>query len=272
MPSLVGAITTLGLLGVSAAAPVYHSDYATAEFPRPYTQTFTQLGLNATPGIRNQSFIGKDAAEFPRPFTIQFTALGNGATPVTPHLDYTGKTATILADIAGTDTWLVSWVEANVDQQEVVTSDTWRVSWTEAAFSSLHLTIPVIDNWTINWSESVALGISGVTPKAGTDSWSITFTESAAVGVVLQGTDTWTVDWSEAGVVVAVGENIAGTDDWTVGWDEASFLNIFVGEVPRNGYDAWSISWTESGAVTIPGRPQRITFKASYPKIWIRKL
>lgn len=271
MPSLVGAITTLGLLGVSAAAPVYHSDYATAEFPRPYTQTFTQLGLGATPSIRHQSFIGKDTGESARPFTIQFTALGNSATPVKPHLDYSGKALQVLLDVAGTDTWGISWIEGNVDQQQITTTDTWRVSWTEAIQSVLQ-TLPGSDVWTINWSESVSLGITGVTLKTGTDTWSVSFTESSALGVVLDGTDTWTVGWSEAGVVDTTTEAIVGTDTWAIDWDEGSFLNIFVGEVPRNGFDTWSISWTEIGAVTIPGRPQRITFKASYPKIWIRKL
>jgi hypothetical protein len=272
MASLAGAVTTLGLLGVCASAPTFQSPSDSAEQPRPYTQSYTQLSLNGSVIVFHDSFVGKVTGEFPRPYSEDYTQLGLSATPVTPHTDFSGKTETILSAIDAADTWLVSWVEANVDQQEIFTADTWRVSWTEAASSSLHLTIPVSDNWTVNWSESVSLGISGVSLKTATETWSVSFTEAAAVGVVLDGTDTWTVDWGEAGVVETTVEAIAGTDDWTIDWDEGSFLNIFVGEVPRGGFDTWTVNWSESGSVTVPGRPQRITFEASYPKIWIRKL
>lgn len=272
MPSLAGAITALGLGCVSATAPIFTSaSDAGGEFPRPFTEVFTDLSLSAAPGVRSPGFTGKATSESPRPFTIQFTQLGLTSGPITTQGAYDNKLEQIQAELSGSDVWLVTWTEGNVDQQEIVSSDTWRFSWVETV-GNVYQTVPGSDVWTINWFESVALGISGVTLKSGTDTWSVQFNETAALGITIDTTDTWTVDWSEAGVVVTTAEAIAGTDDWTVDWDEGSLINIFVGEVPRNGFDQWNVGWSETGNFTVPGRPQKITFTANYSRIWIRKL
>jgi hypothetical protein len=238
MPSLVGAITTLGLVGLSTAAPVFDADYAAPPtFERPYTETFTGLGLGATPTKRAVTF---------------------------------SKVETPLAEITASDTWLVAWTEAPIEGQEIATTDTWRISWTETA--SLTRAVAVSDSWTVNWSESIALSQGGVTEKSGTDTWSVSFTESVALSVTIAATDTWTVDWSESGAVSTTVEAIAATDTWTVSWSEDPLLGIFVGEVPISANDTWNVSWTEAGRALPQGRIRRIVFKPIKPRMTFKKL
>lgn len=224
MASLAGATTCLGLGGLLTAAPLFDAEFAAS--PRPYTQTFTKLGLGGMPA----------------PYAI----------------DFTGKVSITEAAVDGTDTWLVSWIEADVDLQEIESSDTWRVTWTETA--NIVRRYEATDDWTIAWTESVELAISGVTLKTGTDTWSASWTEAVTLSVTLDATDTWTVDWSEAGALDVVGEQITATDTWSVSFTEDVLLNIFTGLITRTGDDTWAVSWSESGEVLArtPVDPLRI--------------
>jgi hypothetical protein len=239
MPSLVGAITTLGLIGgTPTAAPVFDPDYAAPPtFPRPYTETWTALGLGGTPSKRAISFVKEEAS---------------------------------LAEVTASDTWLVAWTEAPIEGQEIATTDSWRISWTETA--TLTRAVAVADSWTVNWSESIALSQGGVTEKSGTDTWSVSFTEAVALSVTIAATDTWTVDWSESAALSTTVEAIDATDTWTVSWSEESLLGIFVGEVPIGATDTWNVSWTEAGRALPQGRIRRIVFKPIKPRMTFKKL
>jgi hypothetical protein len=196
MASLAGALTTLGLAGLSTAAPVFDAEYATS--PKPYTVTFTQLGLSGLSELR--------------------------------HVDYTGKTTLTDSFFSVSDTTSITVTESPVDSQEITTYDLTRLSVSDIA--ALFNSLAVTDTARIGLSESIALTVAGVADKPVSDTTSLTLSaETAVLDVTLDVTDTasLTLSGETATVVVSVEQVIVSdTASLSIPSEEA-LLNIFTG-------------------------------------------
>jgi hypothetical protein len=213
MASLAGAITALGLAGVSIAAPVWDSEYATS--PKPYTQTFTALSNNGTSG---------------------------------PYLtDYSGKTELTDVSLEVSDTASLSATEEPVDSQQIEVADIARLSVTETV-SHFHF-IAVTDTATLSASELVALSITGVTPKPVTDTASISATEVTSLSVSLSVTDTASLSATDTSSVAVSTESVDVTDTASLSADDASLLTVFTGQLELNVVDSASLRTTETASI-----------------------
>lgn len=235
MASLVGAITTLGLLGVSVAAPVYDPDYdAPPTYPRPYTDTWTGLGLNSLPGKR--------------------------------AVDFSGKVEITLAAVSATDTIYLQVTEDPVDEQEIATQDNARlaVSDTAALFNNIANT----DTASITLSETVSLLVSGVVTKTASDTASIAIAEAASINVTVDATDTASITLSDedSDVVVSV-EQKSASDTASISIDEEHLLNIFTGVNVVNASDTCSLTLGESVTATEVRRIRRVALDIHVPRI-----
>src|ERR1044072_600479 len=173
MPSLAGAITTLGLLGLSTNAPVFDSEYQAS--PRPYTTTFTALSLA-------------------------------GALPRARAVDFSGKTEQTTAAIVVTDTASLSATESPIDTQEIESTDSARLAVSES--SQLFNFIAVTDTANLSLSETISLVISGVTAKTASDTASLSLTESRSIAVTVAVTDTTSLTLTESSSVVVSTEQV----------------------------------------------------------------
>lgn len=234
MPSLVGAITTLGLLGLSANAPVYDPDYGAAPtFPRPYEATWTGLGLSALPGVR--------------------------------AVDFSGKSELTTAPLDVSDTASLSATEDPIDTNEIVTTDTARLSATES--TQLFNFRSTTDTASLSVSETIGLVQSGVTLKTASDTATLSVTESVAVGVTIDVTDTASLTVSESVSVSTTAETVDVTDTATLTVDESLLLAIFAGVVELNAQDTALLTTSEIASAIEVRRIKRITLSIRFPRI-----
>lgn len=230
MASLAGAITTLGLAGVPFAAPVFDSEYHTT--PRPYTQTFTQLGLDGCAVLRHTSF---------------------------------SHTETTTAEVNVSDTASISATESPVDTQEIAVTDTARLSVTDS--SQLFNFLAATETAGLSLSETISLVIVGVTTKTGSDTASLTLTESTSVAVTIEVTDTASLTLTETPTVDVSTEQKTATDTASITLDEAVSLNVFSGVNTIAVGDAALLSIVESSSVIEVRRIKRIALSISRPYI-----
>lgn len=236
MASLVGAITTLGLLGASVAAPVFTPAEPVIE--RPYEATWTGLGLSATPGKRAVSF---------------------------------SKTEVTSVTHSVSDTASISATENPVDTQEISTFDTARLSVTDTA--QLFNFLQASDTASLQGSDTVNLTISGVTAKAATDTASLSLTEATSISVTIAVTDTASIQGvDEAGTVTTPTEVVSVVDTASLSVDADVLLNVFVGVVEKQVSDSISIQAIEAATASEVNRIRRITFSSSAPRILFERL
>jgi hypothetical protein len=234
MASLAGAITTLGLVGLSTAAPVFDTEYGTS--PRPYTVTFTQLGLDGSSVAR--------------------------------HVDYSGKATETDSFFTVSDTVSISVTEDPVDSQEVATSDTARLSVADTAL--LFNNIAGTDTARISLSETINLTVAGVTDKPVSDTASLTLSaETAVLDVTLDVADTCSLTLSGETATVDVSvEQIIVSDTCSLSVSEEALLNIFAGfnEVTTGDVVALRLAG-EVSAVREIGLVTRIELEIEVPLI-----
>lgn len=227
MPSLAGAITTLGLAGVSVAAPVFDVEYQTV--PRPYTQTFTQLGLDGSSVAR--------------------------------HTVFTGKTEETLAPLAVTDSALLSATEDPVDAQTLATTDIARLSVTESV--AVFRTVAGTDTALLSVTETVSLLISGVTSKPVTDTASLAATEAIAISVSVGVTDTASLSASDSAAVVVSNETLTASDTASLAATESVLVEVFTGQAPISVNDSALLAVSDSAQLVQLRPVAKITFKLS---------
>jgi hypothetical protein len=237
MASLAGAVTTLGLLGLSQGQ-VFNSEYQTS--PRPYTITFTQLGLNGTQAAR--------------------------------HVDFSGKTEETTATLSVVDTASLSATEGPIDTNEIVTYDSANLSASEVASLLNHYGLTDTANLAI--SESIALNISGVNVLSTTDTASISVSESVALGITVGVTDTASLTLTESSTVTVTTEVLGVTDTASLSIADFAALNVFSGNAAFGASDDAAIRLTESAIVAqvIDTNIVAIKFVARTPSIRFRKL
>jgi hypothetical protein len=236
MPSLAGAITVLGLGGLSVGAPFYDSEYQTS--PRPFTQQFTQLGLGGLSTFR--------------------------------HADFSGKTEITTAPIVVSDTASLSATEDPFDRNEIATTDTARLSASDV--SQLFNRIDVSETASLAAGETISVVISGVTLKTASDTASLTATDASAVGVSIAVTDTATLTASESATVAVSAENISVSDTASLSADDVQLLEIFAGIVEKVVSDSAIFTVSDSAAVAEVRRIRKITFEPRMPRITFEAL
>jgi hypothetical protein len=235
MPSLVGAVTTLGLVGLSTAAPVFDADYATPPtFERPYTATWTGLGLSGTPSARAVSFSKEEVS---------------------------------VAEISATDTVFITATEEPIDENEILTTDTARLSITDTA--ALFNNVAVTDNARLSASETVGLAIVGVNAKSGSDTASLSVSESLIIAVSLAVTDTASLSLTETPTVSETLEVLSVTDTASISVDEELLREVFTGVQEINVLDTALLAATESTSVLDVRRIKRIAISITAPRIKI---
>jgi hypothetical protein len=228
MASLAGAISTLGLAGVPFSAPVWDSEYTTS--PRPFTQTFTTLGLNGTPRLYQP--------------------------------DFTGKAPTDVQSITAADSLLLTLSEDPVDNQGIATADTLRLTLSEV--SAVFRFVAVTDALNLSLGETINLGIVGVTDIPRTDTLSLSVSESAAVSVTVAVTDALSLSLTDTSSVAFALQAINVTDALSLALTEASFLNVFTGVLSVETFDDLQLALTDSAvqAVVVPPVPvARMSFE-----------
>jgi hypothetical protein len=212
MASLAGAITTLGLAGVPFGGPVWNSEYLTE--PRPYTVTFTQLGLDGSSVVR--------------------------------HTDYTKIELTDVQHVVS-DTASVSATEGPIDSQIITTHDAASLAVTDTA--SLFNFLNITDSISLSVSESVGLIISGVTEKPVTETASLSVSETVALSVTVEVTDTASISVTDSGTVDVDSENVTASDDAAVSVSEEVLLGIFAGINVVNVGDVATLTAVEAALV-----------------------
>lgn len=227
MASLAGALTTLGLLGISTAAPVFDTEYATS--PKPYTVTFTQLGLNAGPVVR--------------------------------HVDYSGKVSPTDSAFDVFDTASVSATESPVDSQEITTNDVARVAASESI--SLLKRLDPTDTALVAVSESISLVIGGVTDKPVTDTASVSAADVATLDVTIDVSDTASVSTTDVAVVDVSVEQIIVSDTASVSTTDEALRNVFAGVNVIAAADFAFITVGESARVIEVGRIRKAKVELS---------
>lgn len=230
MASLAGAITTLGLAGVPFGAPVFDAEYQTN--PRPYTQTFTQLGLNGCADVRHVTF---------------------------------SKTETTTATLVVSDTASISATESPIDLQEIATTDTARLSVSET--TQLFNFRSVTDTASLAVSETISLVITGVTSKSASDTASVSTSETVAIAVTTAVTDTASLTVTDEATVDVSAENVAVTDTASITTDESVLLNVFSGVNAISVIDEARLTTAEVAAVHEVRRIRRIALSISMPHI-----
>lgn len=231
MPSLSGAITVLGLGGLSVGAPFYDSEYQTV----------------------------------PRPFTQQFTQLGPGGLSTFPHSNFTGKTEETTAALSVSDTASLSATESPVDSNEIATSDTVRLSLTES--SQLFNFQAVTDTASLSLSETISLVQSGVTLKTASDTASLSVTEVSSIAVSVAITDTASLTLTESASVAVSTEQVTVSDTASLTIDESVLLNVFAGVNAISVADSALLSVIDTASVTEVRRIKRIGLSISRPYI-----
>ncbi len=235
MPSLAGAITTLGLAGIPFGAPVFDSEYQTT--PRPYTQTFTQPGLDGSSVAR--------------------------------HVTYT-KTEASVATLDVSDTASLSATEEPIDQNELATTDTARLSATDV--SQLFNRIDVSDTAALAANETISLVISGVTLKSVSDTASLSSSETSALGITIDVSDTASLSATDSSSVAVSAENLSVTDAANLSADDAQLLEIFAGIVEKIAFDSALLTVVDIALVREVRRIRRISLELRGPRITLEIL
>lgn len=236
MPSLAGAITVLGLGGLSVGAPFYDSEYHTT--PRPFTQQFTQLGL--------------------------------GGLSTFPHNDFSGKVSETTATFTVSDTASLSATEEPIDQNEITTGDTARLSATDS--SQLFNRLDVTDTATLSAGETIGLLISGVTLKTASDTATLSSSETSELGVSVDVSDTATLTVTDTSSVDVSAESLDVTDTANLSADDTQLLEIFAGIVERSASDTALLTVNDLASVIEVRRIKRISFHVRMPRMTIEVL
>jgi hypothetical protein len=232
MPSLIGAVTTLGLLGLGTAAPVFNADQ-TQKFPRPYTETFTALGLSGTPAKR--------------------------------AVDFSGKTELTSVSHDVSDTAYISVTEEPIEEQDIAAYDTARLSVTDTA--ALFNFLAVTDTARISISETVALVSGTVVTKTASDTASLSVTDTSALSVSVSASDTASISVGDVASLVTALEQKSATDTASLTTEEDTLLGIFTGLLEITGSDIASLTLSESASVLEVKRIRRIALAISAPRI-----
>jgi hypothetical protein len=236
MASLIGAVTALGLMGVSHAGLSFNSEYQTS--PRPYTVTFTQLGLDGGVAARNVNF--------------------------------SGKTEETTATLDVTDTASISVTEGPIDTNEIVTYDSASISVSEN--SSLLNFYGVTDTVSLALNESLALNIAGVSAPAVTDTASVSVTDASAINVSVSVTDTASVSVTDSSSVAVATEVLAATDTASISISDLTALDVFSGSASFVVDDVALLSVVETATVYPLTIVESIRFVSKVPQIRFRKL
>jgi hypothetical protein len=260
MASLATARTRLSLAGVpkqpegSFLARVAPTEFAVSD-------TLSVSFTEGTPAV--------EAFDSRTGYTQRFSQLGlNGVSRLSGG-DFTKEVIT-LAELAVTDTWIATFTEDPVDENQIIGTDEWRLSISDIA--NLRNELAVTDTLGVQSIENIGLLQSGVVLQSVTDSWSVTFTEGTGdVRVTLAVTDDWpaTLTETDPSTIATPLQLVAVTDDFnvTLSGEEAS-LQIFAGVVPLNVLDTWTVTFSTEGAEFTVQQPiGRIAFRVLTNKI-----
>lgn len=97
-----------------------------------------------------------------RPYTETYTRLGLAGVSAIPYGNFAGRGD---SDIPAADTWGISWNESVAIDSTTAAADTWGISWSESAATEISDIVSGSDTWGISWTESAIVDTAAVEPE-----------------------------------------------------------------------------------------------------------
>lgn len=255
MPGLAGAISSLGLLALPAiASPAYLearapadtwslsiTDSSSIEATTPPTEVAASDGwsLSVADNVSGLATYPSQVSQ------LSLLAVPGG------WIDVGAKAFTAENPVAGSDAWLLAWIEDPTSELTIDNWDIWRLAWNDATPSlSISQTFAASDVWALGWLDVSSVLASGALPIEPSDTWSLQLVDDATVAATVEATDEWSLSITDAASIDVIEDAKAGTDTWSLTWSlETTSIGV-VADIPILSSDEWRLVLTETAAVS----------------------
>lgn len=255
MPGLAGAISSLGLLALPAiASPAYLEARAPADTwslsitdssSIETTTPPTEIEASDTWSLSIADSVA-DLATYPEQVSqLSLLTVPGG------WIEIGAKAFTSENPVAGSDAWLLAWVEDPTSELTIDNWDIWRLAWNDATPSlSISQTFAASDVWALGWLDVSSVLASGALPIEPTDTWSLQLADDATVAATVEATDGWSLSITDAASVDVIEDAKSGTDTWSLTLSVESVSIGVVADIPILASDEWRLVLAETASVS----------------------
>lgn len=253
MPSLAGALTSLGLLALpSVPSPAYFAAQAGSDT---WSISITDSGAveAATPPVEKSASDGwsltlSEGASSIQTYPAELTQLSPLALPG-KYVAVTVKSVVSDLTVEVSDAWLLGWTETPINLVELDLWDVWGLRFTESLSLSITQTFAADETWSFSWNDVGTVFAGGPISPSVSDTWSLQIADGATVAATVSATDTWELEFTDSASVAVTQDAKSGTDTWSLNFElETGFVGV-VSEIPIISSDEWRIAISERSSL-----------------------
>lgn len=274
MPGLAGAVSALGLLALPAiASPSYFETQAPVDTWSLSIADSTSLATPSTEVSASDtwSLSIADISSLTT-YPAQVSQLSLLSVPG-GWVEIGIKAFVATNPVAGSDAWMLQWVEDPTSERALDTWDIWRLAWNDATPSiSISQTFAATDTWSLGWLDISSVLTGGQILVAPADGWSLQFVDSAAVAATADAVDTWSLSIADSASIDVIQDAKNAADTWLLMWSFETASIGAVADIPIIASDEWRLTHIEVASISalIPAGSVRRTVRARRRTIVVR--